>query len=300
MNWKLIISIAIVYVGFLLHFMLHEELISKKSTDPNGFRWPYALLFVYNFCGMCAAFIGMLLTKARMPKSVLPYLKIALPQQIGLICTNYATQYVNYPTFQLMKSAKPVAVMLCQLLIFRKKIDTKRIIVVVILSIGLGVFGLSGKFEKSSHLGVLFACGALFCDAIYVPIVDQLKVSGGPFVTMALSFMWSSILVAIIRFPELLEAFTWVIHHQEVLIKLALYGITGSIAACALFVALSVSDGLVVAIATTTRKFFTILLSALIFRHNLRPMQWAGVAIVFVALGIEILFKQKKAPSLKK
>ena len=279
--------------------MLHEELISKKKVDPDGFRWPYALLFVYNFCAMSAAFIGMLLTKAKMPPSIFPYLKIALPQQIGLICTNQATQYVNYPTFQLMKSAKPVAVMLCQLLIFRKKIDTKRVIVVLLLSLGLAVFGISGKFEKSSYMGILFACGALFCDAIYVPIVDQLKVSGGPFVTMALSFMWSTIFVAILRFPEIIEAFTWIVHHQEILVKLALYGITGSIAACALFVALSVSDGLVVAIATTTRKFFTILLSALIFRHNLKPMQWAGVAIVFIALGIEILFKQKK-PAPKK
>jgi len=218
-----------------------------------------------------------------------------IPQQLGLLFSTRAAALVSYPTLQLLKLAKPISVMLCQLVLFRRRIDARRVVVVFLPCTSLGIFGLNRRIGSSSRLGVLYA---LFCDALYVPIVDQLKASGGPSVTMAFVFMWSTMLVGVLRFAELAEAFAWVAEHPEVMTKLALYGATGGIAGVALFAAIGLSDGLVVAIATTTRKFFTILTSAVIIKHNLRPMRWVGV--VFAALAVELLFKARRAPvSLK-
>lgn len=301
MNVKLIIAIGIMYAGFLVHFMLQEELLPKKGAGANDFHWPNALLFFYNVCSFLGGFIAMLITKVKAPKNVLPFAKVSIPQQIGMICSSYATKYVNYPTMQLMKSAKPVAVMLCQLLIFRKKVETKRILVVIILCLGLSIFGLSKKGDsgESSYMGIVLVCGALFCDAIYVPIVDTLKSQGSSFVVMCFSFMWSSVIIGIIRYKEIYEAALWFMGHQDMLIKLGLYCATGSIAAVALYAAIGLSDGLVVSIATTTRKFFTIIISAIYNKHNFSTQQWAGVGVVFVALGIEILFKSGKKHAKK-
>ncbi len=47
-------------------------------------------------------------------------------------------------------------------------------------------------------------------------------------------------------------------------------------------------SSLTLATITTTRKFFTILLSVLYFRHELSARQCAGVGLVFVGLGMEL------------
>ena len=131
MNFKIIVSILIMYVGFLANGVLYESLLPKKSLGAKSFNYPNALLFFMNLCNCLSAFIALLVMRSPIPKKPLPFLKVAIPQQIGLIAGKVASKYINYPTFSLLKCAKPVSVMLCQLLIFKKKIDPKRIIVVI-------------------------------------------------------------------------------------------------------------------------------------------------------------------------
>ena len=50
-------------------------------------------------------------------------------------------------------------------------------------------------------------------------------------------------------------------------------------------------------IFTTTRKFFTILASVIIFGNALVSRQWAGVLLVFLGLGLDIFFGRGKAQS---
>ena len=47
---------------------------------------------------------------------------------------------------------------------------------------------------------------------------------------------------------------------------------------------------LTTSIITTTRKFFTILASVLLFGNTLLTRQWVGVVMVFVGLGIDAYF----------
>lgn len=41
---------------------------------------------------------------------------------------------------------------------------------------------------------------------------------------------------------------------------------------------------------TTTRKFFTILASVIWFGHDVTPLQWFAVALVFIGLGVDIVY----------
>jgi UDP-galactose transporter B1 len=156
-----------------------------------------------------------------------------------------------------------------------------------VLTIRLAVFGLGGNFDKSSFYGILMTFGALFFDAVYVPMVDKMKVgTGGAFVTMLFSQMWSVVFTGLLSFKEIWHSLRYL--NGGVFVTLLGYGITGGAASASLFAAIELSDGLVLAIATTCRKFCTIVLSAIAFRHNLNVTQWIGVVIVFTALGIEI------------
>jgi len=50
-------------------------------------------------------------------------------------------------------------------------------------------------------------------------------------------------------------------------------------------------------IVTTTRKFFTILGSVIIFGNPINSRQWAGTLLVFLGLGLDSAYgKEKKEP----
>lgn len=50
-------------------------------------------------------------------------------------------------------------------------------------------------------------------------------------------------------------------------------------------------------IATTTRKFFTILASVLIFGHVLLSRQWVGTVLVFMGLGLDSVYGKELKPT---
>jgi UDP-galactose transporter B1 len=146
-------------------------------------------------------------------------------------------------------------------------------------------------------MGWFLAGGSLFLDAFYVPMVDKLKQEeGGPFMTMFYSYFWSIPLILLWDFHGIIESFKFIGAHPAVILKLLVFGLTGSIAHLSLFVAVAMSDGLVIAIATTTRKFLTIWLSSIIFSHHLTLVQWIGVFTVFFSLSMEIYWKWRERP----
>lgn len=57
-----------------------------------------------------------------------------------------------------------------------------------------------------------------------------------------------------------------------------------------IFLTVTTFGPLTTSIITTTRKFFTILASVLLFGNALLPHQWVGVVMVFVGLGIDAYY----------
>jgi len=164
-----------------------------------------------------------------------------------------------------------------------------------LISVGFAVFGLGGKIEDFSAVGAAMALMGLTFDGVYVPIVDRLKSrTGGAFVLMLYAQCWSFVMFTVFRFRELSEGVQWIARHPDFGVNLCMFAAAGSVGQVALFAAIALTDGLVVSIATTLRKFVTILISAVVYRHNLKTTQWIGVVIVFSALALDMLWKGRK------
>jgi UDP-galactose transporter B1 len=290
---KLTLTIAAMLFAFWVHYALQETLV-HKNPGPNDFPFPDFLQTLCNLFNFLSAVLVIWFRRIPWRYSPFRYMGVSIPQRLGITCLTYSQLFLGYPTVQLFKSAKPIAIMIAQVVMTRRFPAMKRVIVVVVLSIGLGIFGFGGKLEKGSAWGFALAFAALFFDAIYVPIVDGLKVSGGPFVVLLYAQMWSFLIFAGGRPLETIAAVQWIARHPKVIGHLSLYAGTGAIGQVVLFFALEMTDGLVVAIATTFRKFVTILLSAVLFRHQLGTAQWVGVVVVFAALALENLWSGKK------
>jgi hypothetical protein len=57
-----------------------------------------------------------------------------------------------------------------------------------------------------------------------------------------------------------------------------------------IFMTITKFGPLTCSVITTTRKFFTILASVLIFAHPMSSMQWVGTVMVFAGLGLDSVY----------
>lgn len=298
---KFIVSLAVMYIGFMLHFYFDEKILSKKN--PNGpfpAKYKNSLLFFNFFFGCITAGIILLFQRVKILRNPLPYFKAAFPHFLAAYLTNIAKHYTDYATLNVVKSAKPIAVMLCSMLIFRTKVPRRRVFVVFALCFGLIIFGYTGSSNNANNatIGYTVIGGALLCEGIYGPIVDQLNhATNLPYMTMFYMQFFNIFFTFISSSSAVIESFGYLKDNTRYIPQIAAFVGTNLIAQIGLFTLVSISNGLVLSIATTSRKFFTILISSIIFGHYFTKLQWVGIVIVFTALAIDIFSKKgpKKA-----
>ena len=83
-------------------------------------------------------------------------------------------------------------------------------------------------------------------------------------------------------------------------IYIILFSLCSAIGQNFIFYTLASFGSMPLATITTTRKFFTILVSVLLFGHVLKAQQWMGVVMVFAGLGIELYCKYQKNEAKKR
>lgn len=300
-NVKFIIALTTMYAGFLVHFWLDEKILDKNN-EPSPFPYRQALPFFCNVFNMICALVILLTRRTKFATNPLPYLGVSIPMYISVFASTLAKKYMDYASLNVLKSAKPIAVMIISIIIYKKKIPMKRIFSVIGLCFGLIIFGMksngASKSGSESHLtGYAFVALALFAEGFYAPFIDRLnKKTNNPYITMIYVQFWSAVIATIANCKEISAAILFINENRAFVKQILMLVSTGAIAQVALYTVVGLSDGLVLSIATTTRKFITILLSAIIFHHNFTPLQWVGVGIVFAALGFDILSKKKPAP----
>lgn len=303
-NIKFVIALTTMYAAFLIHFWLDEKILDKNN-QPGPFPYRQALPFFCNIFNMICALVILLINRTKIIRNPLPYLGVSIPMFISVFASTLAKKYMDYASLNVLKSAKPIAVMIISIIIYKKKIPMKRIFSVIGLCIGLIIFGMksnsSAKAGSESQLtGYAFVALALFAEGFYAPLIDKLnKMAKNPYITMIYVQFWSAIIASIANYKEITASFAYINENRAFIKQILLLVSTGAIAQVALYTVVGLSDGLVLSIATTTRKFITILLSAVIFHHNFTALQWFGVGIVFAALGFDILSKKQPAPKVE-
>jgi UDP-galactose transporter B1 len=74
---------------------------------------------------------------------------------------------------------------------------------------------------------------------------------------------------------------------------LAAYALLGGLGQLFIFETIQHFGSLTLVMVTVTRKLFTMLLSVVVFEHELTPGQWAGVGVVFAGIGVEAGIKRR-------
>jgi UDP-galactose transporter B1 len=84
------------------------------------------------------------------------------------------------------------------------------------------------------------------------------------------------------------------VQYPTVLIDISLFSLVGALGQNFIYYTIYSFGALACSIITTTRKFFTILVSVFFYAHTLTPWQWIAVGMVFVGLTLDMLFSKSK------
>lgn len=81
----------------------------------------------------------------------------------------------------------------------------------------------------------------------------------------------------------------FILRHPRILVDMALFALTSALGQSFIFLTVELFSPLTCSIVTTTRKFFTILASVLVFGHHLDARQWLGVACVIGGIVLDAM-----------
>eukprot|EP01134_Creolimax_fragrantissima_P001636 CFRG1636T1 len=291
-----------VLVSYLIYGIFQER-ITSKSYGPNQEKFDNvgAMLLCQCICQLIGSRLMLVATKQ--PPNKVPYLDFApsaLTYLSGMFLSNQALLYVDYPSQALVKSWKVIPVMFFSMCINRERYTSTKYLCMFVVTLGM-IFFMNANHDSSvneidengswSHayaFGIFLLFLSLIMDGLTGPLQQKLKLDHYV-TTHQLMFhlnLWSFLYIAFFLVisgsgPAAFELF---IEYPEMLFDVILFGCTSAIGQHFVFTTLIMFGPLVLAIVTTCRKLFTILLSMTIFDHTLETQQWVGIFLVITGL----------------
>lgn len=236
------------------------------------------------------------------------YAVSSLAYLLAMVSSNMALQFVNYPTQVIGKAGKPIPVMILGVLLGHKVYPVRKYFFVFLVVIGIVIFmykdvsSSKKQADNQTGFGVLLLLLSLTMDGFISGIQERMKAehstkSGHMMLNMnGWSVIYSgTVIVAsgeLFQFIQFLHKYPFTMWHMCTL------SIAGAFGQYFIFLTVTEFGPLPCSIITTTRKFFTVLGSILIFDNTLTMKQWLGTFIVFSGLFLDAMYGKDK--SLKK
>lgn len=153
--------------------------------------------------------------------------------------------------------------------------------------------------EDQSSVGELLLLLSLTMDGLTSAVQERMKAehntkSGHMMLNMNI---WSAICsgIVILISGELFEFISFLQRYPSVVWHIATFSIAGAFGQYFIFLTVTEFGPLPCSIITTTRKFFTVLGSIIIFGNNLAPRQWLSTFIVFSGLFLDATYGKDKS-----
>ncbi|EFN76773.1 Solute carrier family 35 member B1-like protein [Harpegnathos saltator] len=290
--------------------MLQEKITRGQYGDENNrekFTYMFALVFVQCLVNYVFA-KTILLTVMKQGEdttSTLYYFISSLTYLLAMVCSNMALKFVNYPTQVIAKSGKPIPVMVLGVLLGKRVYPIRKYLFIFLIVVGVALFmykdGVVSKkqLEEQSSVGELLLLLSLTMDGLTSAVQERMRAehntkSGHMMVNMNI---WSVIFsgIVILISGELFEFISFLQRYPSTIWHITTFSIAGAFGQYFIFLTVAEFGPLPCSIITTTRKFFTVLGSILIFGNNLTPRQWLSTFIVFSGLFLDATYGKDKS-----
>ncbi|XP_076751326.1 solute carrier family 35 member B1 homolog meigo [Xylocopa sonorina] len=310
-RFKLLFCTLGIFVCYFHFGMLQEKITRGQYGDgKSSEKFTYMFSLVFFQCTINYLFAKTsLLTIMKQGEDTTPrtyYALSALTYLLAMVCSNMALQFVSYPTQVIGKAGKPIPVMILGVLLGNKVYPVRKYLFIFLVVIGVALFmykdvGPSKKqqSEGQAAFGELLLLLSLTMDGLTSAVQERMRAehkskSGHMMLNMnAWSVIFSG--VVIVASGELFQFIQFLQRYPSTLWHVATFSIAGAFGQYFIFLTVAEFGPLPCSIVTTTRKFFTVLGSILIFGNSLTSRQWLGTFIVFSGLFLDAMFGKDKS-----
>ncbi|XP_058036262.1 solute carrier family 35 member B1 isoform X4 [Ahaetulla prasina] len=294
-----------VFVCYFWYGVLQETITrGKYGEGAKQEKFRYALSLVFIQCVMNAIFAKLMIqffdaVKVDRTRNWL-YAACSLSYLGAMVSSNSALQFVNYPTQVLGKSCKPIPVMLLGVTVLKKKYPLSKYLCVLLIVTGVALFMYKPKNVGSvgdEHVfgyGELLLLLSLTLDGLTGVSQDHMRAyyqTGSNHMMLNVN-LWSTLVLGagIFFTGELWEFLSFTERYPTIIYNILLFGLTSALGQTFIFMTVVYFGPLTCSIVTTTRKFFTILASVILFANPISNLQWMGTILVFLGLGLDAKF----------
>ncbi|XP_013136527.1 PREDICTED: solute carrier family 35 member B1 homolog [Papilio polytes] len=299
-----------IFICYFIFAMLQEKITRGKYGDNDKFTCALSLVLIQCFVNYLFAQILMVSwTHEKDTTRTVYYFSSALTYLLAMLCSVMALQWVNYPTQVVGKAAKPIPVMILGVLIGRKSYPLKKYLFVLLIVIGVALFMYKDQGKKTSDdsgmgIGELLLLVSLTMDGLTGAVQERIKSESSPtaYSMMLNTNWWSTIISAIgvLLSGEIFKFVAFVTQYPEILVYLISFALMGALGQLFIFFMVAEFGPLPCSVVTTTRKFFTVLASVVIFGNVLLGRQWIGAVLVFTGLFLDIIYSKGKSQPSKR
>jgi len=311
---KFLISVGGIYISYIYFGLIMERLFKSNYTGDGKtegyekFTFGFATSIFQNLLSFLLAMgvnrLHYKQTKSKMDRK--SELLIASCSFGSVFLAAQALAYISFPVQALMKSSKIISILIVSFLLGSGAKHTKsQYFCGFIITLGIVIFNLTqdkkkghGEDKESSLLGIVIILGSLFCDGLIGTKQGEIKKKYNPSAWDQMESLnkWAGLicLVASIVTTQIFGFITFLIKYPAVINDLLLLALLGTFGQVFIFYTIFNFSPLILSIVTTTRKFFTVLASIVIYSHPINEWQWLSIALVFIGVFVEMLSGDKK------
>jgi UDP-galactose transporter B1 len=310
---KFVIAVGGIYTSYIYFGLVMERLFSTDYSGlnrPKGqyerFSFGFATsLFQNLFSFILAACVNRFYYGQKASRMDLKSeLTIGFCSFGSVFMASQALAYVSFPIQAIMKSSKIISILIVSFLLGVKGQHTKsQYFCGVIITTGIVIFNLTeGKSKKgdtdTSVIGIVAILISLFCDGYLGTTQGEIKKKFNPnqWDQMESLNKWAGLVcltVANVSF-QMGGFIKFVLDNPLVIKDLVLLAVLGTFGQVFIFYTIANFSPLILSIVTTTRKFFTVLASILMYHHEVNIYQWMAIGLVFAGVFIEMMSGSKK------
>lgn len=188
-------------------------------------------------------------------------------------------------------------------LIGRKTYTITRYICVILIVVGVILFmykdGKTSVTTDKTGIGEILLILSLSMDGLTGAIQERMRAASAPSAQQMMLAMngWSTVILgfALLVSGEGLEFISFASRYPSMLTQLSTLALAGAFGQLFIFMMVATFGPLACSVVTTTRKFFTVLFSVIIFGNSLSERQWFGAIVVFSALFADMIIGKKSA-----
>ena len=307
---EVLTSLGVCVAGLLLSFLVWGVLQERMLTKPyNGdyFTSSYGLVFLNRLGGFLISG-AMLYVFAPASSNAVAY-RFAFPSVSNMLsswCQYEALKYVSFPTQMLFKCFKLFPIMVMGKVLGNKVYPTYDYVVALVIGVGIAVFSVSTEELDigQDSIGEIETVGGTICGVIlllFFLLFDSFTgqyqarlfnehpdLSPYQMMFMVNTFSMVFSFVTLVHTHELYALCEFVYDHADMHIHLIVFSLASTVGQLFIFKTIKAFGPVIFAICMNTRIILSILLSALIYGHDITPPGMVGLLLVFSAIAYRI------------